>query len=254
MLPDPVVSGPIESYASSTFESLHALRRPSALAPQHAREEGAMSQEEHLITLPDLANLLAERAGKGRNLIALVGPPGAGKSACAEWLAEGINATGRNRAGVFPMDGFHFDDLVLEARGLLPRKGAPETFDVAGLRHMLDRLRNNEEDEIAVPVFDRTLEIARAGARMIPSDVGVLIVEGNYLLLDYPPWSTLAPLFDLTVSIRVTEEELRRRLTERWRSQGMDADRIQAKVETNDLPNGRTVLVHSIAADFVLEN
>jgi pantothenate kinase len=150
------------------------------------------------------------------------------------------------------MDGYHYDDGVLIARGLRPRKGAPETFDVAGFRHMLVRLKANADAEIAVPVFDRSLEIARAGARLIPRDIDVLIVEGNYVLLDQPPWSSLAPLFDVTVNIRVSEAVLRQRLHARWESHGVPADEIPAKVEANDLPNGVLVLARSLKSDFVL--
>lgn len=205
------------------------------------------------ITLPELARQLTKRATDGRILIALAGPPGSGKSTCAEQLSELLNGSAIQISAVFPMDGYHFDDMVLNARGLRERKGAPETFDVAGLRHMLERLRRNEEDEIAVPVFDRTLEIARAGARLISRDVKVLIVEGNYLLLNAQPWSALAQYFDLTVSIQVSEEELRRRLIARWQVAGIATSEIQARVELNDLPNGRTVVACSVPADFVLE-
>jgi hypothetical protein len=55
------------------------------------------------------------------------------------------------------------------------------------------------------------------------------------------------------VSIRVSEAELRRRLTERWQSHCIAPEEILAKVEANDLPNGRTILAHSIPGDFVLE-
>src|SRR5688572_33087414 len=106
---------------------------------------------------------------------------------------------------VLPIDGYHFDDRVLVQRGLRPRKGAPDTFDVAGFYHMLHRLKRNEESEIAVPVFDRDLEIARAGARLIPRSVRHLIIEGNYLLLDRPGWSSLRGLFDTTIMISVPE-------------------------------------------------
>lgn len=205
------------------------------------------------ITLPELAKHLTERASESRLLIAIAGAPGSGKSTSAEQLSALLNGSSIETAAVFPMDGYHFDDIVLNARGLRSRKGSPETFDVAGLRHMLERLRLNQEDEIAVPVFDRTLEISRAGARLISREVKVLIVEGNYLLLDSAPWSALGQFFDLTVSIRVSEEELRRRLMERWRGAGLSDGEIQAKVEENDLPNGRTVLAGSVAADFVLE-
>ncbi len=152
------------------------------------------------------------------------------------------------------MDGFHFDDLILEARNQRACKGSPETFDVGGLYHMLKRLRSNTEEEIAVPVFDRSLEISRAGARIIPSDAQLLIVEGNYLLLEYPPWSKLSPLFDVTVLIQVNEDKLRERLTERWHENGIVEDEVTAKVEANDLPNGHIVLNRSSPADFILKN
>jgi pantothenate kinase len=75
---------------------------------------------------------------------------------------------------------------------LRPRKGAPDTFDVGGLRHTLLRLKSGEEDHVAVPIFDRQLEIARAGARLIAKATRIIAVEGNYLLLRRAPWSDLS--------------------------------------------------------------
>lgn len=213
---------------------------------------------EREITLDGLAATVAERAGGcaagERLLVALAGPPGAGKSTCAEKLNDLLNATGTCRSSVFQMDGYHYDDDILVARGLRARKGSPETFDVAGLRHMLERLRRNAESEIAVPVFDRTLEISRAGARMISQGINVLIVEGNYVLLDQAPWLSLRALFDMTVNITVPEEVLRQRLYARWERLGIPAAEIQAKVEANDLPNGLLVLAKSFDSEFVLRN
>lgn len=199
-----------------------------------------------------LARMAAARPAGARLLIGLAGPPGAGKSTCAERLNDLLNASGAARSAVFGMDGYHYDDAILIPRGLRPRKGAPETFDVAGFRAMLGRLKANEEAEIAVPVFDRGLEIARAGARLIPRDITLLIVEGNYILLDRDPWRSLAPLFDVTVNIRVPETVLRRRLYARWEGHGIPAEEIPAKVEANDLPNGVLVLAESLKSDFVL--
>lgn len=202
--------------------------------------------------LDGLAAAIARRAEAGRSAVAVVGAPGSGKSTLAEGLASRINETAPGSAAVLPMDGYHFDDRVLIARGLRARKGAPETFDVGGLLHMLHRLKRNEEEEVAVPVFDRALEVARAGALLIPRSVRHLIVEGNYLLLDRPPWRSLRGLFDLTVAIVVGEDILRQRLTDRWQGYGLPPEEIARKVETNDLPNGRFVMSHSVPADFVL--
>lgn len=186
----------------------------------------------------------------GRRLIGIAGPPGSGKSTLSEALAAALNAEEAGMAAVIPMDGFHLDDQVLAERHLLARKGAPQTFDVAGFRHLLLRLRDDSEPEIAVPVFDRSLEISRAGARMIPASVRILLVEGNYLLLQDVPWRDLAPAFDLTVMVREPRERLEARLIARWQSFGFDEEKSRAKVTQNDLPNVDLVLGNSSAADF----
>ncbi|WDD91596.1 nucleoside/nucleotide kinase family protein [Burkholderia sp. FERM BP-3421] len=152
------------------------------------------------------------------------------------------------------MDGFHFDDRVLNARGQRARKGAPFTFDVDGLAALLARLRADDGKAIAVPVFDRTLEIARAGAEIVPASARLVFVEGNYLLLDDPDWAVLRPLFDATVMLAVPRPVLVERLAARWRGYGMDDAAIRAKLDDNDLPNVDLVQAHSVAADFVVEN
>ena len=199
-----------------------------------------------------LADLVAGADPSRRTVIAIAGAPGSGKSTLAEKLVERLNAGDEGSAALLPMDGYHYDDRVLIERGLKARKGAPETFDALGLVHMLDRLRRNDEDEVAVPVFDRDLEIARAGARIIPQGVRVLVVEGNYLLLNAAPWSALRPLFDLAVMIEAPEKTLRERLVARWRGYKLSAAAVKAKVDGNDLPNARTVADMSAPADYVL--
>ena len=189
----------------------------------------------------------------GRVLAALIGAPGSGKSHMAEALAAAVQALGRP-AAVLPMDGFHYDDAVLEARGLRPRKGAPETFDAEGLAHLLDRLRRNDAAEVAVTLFDRTLEISRAGARIIGREVEVVIVEGNWLLLRRPPWAALAARFDLTARLEVGAPVLRARLTERWVGLGLPEAEIRRKLDALDLPNGRLVAEESRETDYVVAN
>jgi pantothenate kinase len=202
---------------------------------------------------------LAEHAarlasGGGRVILALAGAPGSGKSTLAEDLAARLNAGGGQMAMVLPMDGYHYDDLHLVPAGLRPRKGAPQTFDVGGLVHTLSRLRARDEPEVAVPVFDRTIEIARAGARLIPAEVPVIVVEGNWLLLDQTPWQRLRPLFDLTVMVDVPETVLRARLRARWEGLGLSEAEVIAKLDENDLPNGRLVRDGSVAPDYRLAN
>jgi len=206
------------------------------------------------IILDELRDRLRERAVGGRIIVALAGPPGSGKSTLAASLVESLNAGDPGCAAVLPMDGFHYDDLYLTPAGLQSRKGAPETFDVGGLRHTLLRLKARDEEHVAVPIFDRQLEIARAGARLIPKATRIIVVEGNYLLLRREPWSDLFRLFDVTVLIETPGDVLRERLTARWRRYNLTPDQIAEKLDGNDLPNGRLVTSESADPDFRIAN
>ncbi len=197
-----------------------------------------------------LADEIERRAGdRSRFLVAIAGPPGSGKSTLAELLAEILSARGEPSV-VMPMDGFHMDNAVLAEKGLLARKGAPETFDVRGLVDIVQAVRSGAE--VLVPVFDRSREIAISAARSIAPRHRIVLIEGNYLLLDDGPWTGLEGLFDLSILIAPPEKVLADRLVARWRRFGLDAAEIRAKVEGNDLPNGRTVLAKSRPADLVI--
>ena len=202
-------------------------------------------------TAEDIAARIVERArGLRRIIVALAGPPGAGKSTLSEGLLAAFPA---GEAALVPMDGFHFDNAVLDALGLRNRKGAPETFDCAGLAATLRRIRSGEE-AVAVPVFDRETDLARAGAAIVPAAARYVVVEGNYLLLDRAPWSMLAPFFDLAIFIEVPMAELERRLLARWIDLGRSEEAARAWVEGNDLPNARLAIEGSRAADIIWGN
>lgn len=214
-----------------------------------------------LTTIDDKAREIASLATKRfadkqrhRLMIAISGAPGSGKSTIAERVVDVMIRESGISAALFPMDGYHYDDSVLDAMNRRAFKGAIDTFDVHGLRHMLERLKASEDDVVAIPVFDRSIEIARAGGRLIPQSVEVIVCEGNYLLAKQSPWDRLKPIFDFTVFVDVEEEDLRERLRARWRGLGLNDAEINRKVEENDLPNGFFIKANAAEADLRLKN
>jgi pantothenate kinase len=200
------------------------------------------------VEISSVAALLKRKASrKTRFMIGVAGPPASGKSTLAEQLRE---ALGEN-AVVVPMDGFHFDDAILNARGHRTRKGAPHTYDVAGFEVLLKRIKAREPD-IAIPVFDRSLELSRNAADIVSKEAKFILVEGNYLLLNLAPWKRLSPLFDFTLYIDVPEEELIRRLKQRWLEHGFDEAYAKNWIAGNDLPNIREIQTNSSKADLVV--
>lgn len=207
-----------------------------------------MSQKSSM-TIDGLCDAILSRAGSAsRLIIAVAGPPGAGKSTVADLVASRLMGRGES-AEVLPMDGFHMDNGILEERGLLPRKGAPQTFDLRGFIDVLKAVRAAEE-EVLVPVFDRSRELAIASARAISPSHRFIFVEGNYLLLGEGGWERLPPLFDFAIMLAPPVEELERRLLDRWAFYGLTGEALDAKMNGNDMPNVRLVLEKSSGEDL----
>lgn len=172
-----------------------------------------------------------------RTMLGLAGPPGAGKSTLAAQLCTALGPS----AARVPMDGFHLANAVLRQLGLSTRKGSPPSFDVGGFRALLLRLRANTESVVYAPEFLREIDEAVAGALPVPRDVPLIIVEGNYLLLDDGPWADIVPLFDEVWYLSPDETLRRDRLLRRHRSYGRSTEAAQAWLAGNDEPNARII-------------
>ncbi|KAF0650430.1 MULTISPECIES: nucleoside/nucleotide kinase family protein [Streptomyces] len=184
-----------------------------------------------------------------RRLLGLAGPPGAGKSTLAARLVEGLDGL----AVLVPMDGFHLAGAELDRLGRAERKGAPDTFDAAGYRVLLARLRAAEPGvTVYAPAFDRALEEPVAGSVPVPPDVPLVVTEGNYLLHYDPAWAPVRPLLDEVWYVD-TDDALRvRRLVARHVRYGRDRAAAERWVRESDEANARLVAPGRARADLVV--
>ena len=145
------------------------------------------------------------------------------------------------------MDGFHLDNAVLQGRGLLSRKGAPETFDAEGFVELIRRVKAG--GEVVYPTFDRTRDLSVAGAAVIDAGCDVAVVEGNYFLFDEAPWRSLAGLWDISIWYDTPESVLLERCVQRWLDHDHRPEDARARAAGNDMVNARRIIGARLPAD-----
>lgn len=224
-------------------------------------EVAASYSEESIqgIFVPLLRKLTAMQKEKnGRLLVMLAAPPAAGKSTLLSFLQHLSQAT----EGVTPitaigMDGFHRYQSYLLAHTLIRDgkeipmvdvKGTPETFDLDKLRGAIAQVAAGQV--CGWPDYDRLLHNPVEDARRVDGDL--VILEGNYLLLDMDGWRELRQFADFTIKIVAEEDDLRQRLVDRKAASGASYEEAVSFVEFSDLYNARLCLARSMDADMTL--
>lgn len=208
-----------------------------------------------MTSLTDHVNAVAEhihtlRETKPRLIVAIAGAPGSGKSTLAREVARRLTQQ-KCDCVVVPMDGFHLDNVILEAHGSRARKGAPDTYDVQGFIRTVRGITDGVQ--VYAPAFDRTRDLSMAAAIDVPADIAVVIVEGNYLMFDADGWRDLAPLWDVTVRLDLPLPELRARLIQRWLSLNHSPAVATRRAEGNDIPNAQAVVALALPCDIILD-
>jgi len=194
--------------------------------------------------------LLEERPG--RLIVGLTGPPAAGKSTLATALAAALTNEAGALAVAVPMDGFHLANAELARLGFEGRKGAPETFDASGYVNLLRRLRAGEPSTVYAPTFNRAVNESIGRAIPVAPHVRVVVTEGNYLLLDTPPWDGVRPLLDLALYLDAPHTTRHSALVRRQLARGLSRSDAQAWAGGSDAANARLIESTRDRADRIL--
>lgn len=203
---------------------------------------------------------LEELPAGQRLVVAVAGVPGSGKSTLCGKVVDALNGKGLDGAlrpgfaRVVPMDGFHLPNAVLDERGLRARKGSPESFDAKAFKAMVIRLRDCSET-VVFPIYDRALHepvLRDVAEQRVDAECKVVIVEGNYVLLDEPDWKGIGWVWGLRVFMNVSLERARQDIIARHVRGGRSEEDAQKHYERNDLPNSRRVLERMMRVDYLV--
>ena len=202
-------------------------------------------------TLVDRARALV--SGGRRAVLGITGAPAAGKTTLAGQLVAAIaKSSPPGWVAHVPMDGFHLADVELVRLGLRDRKGAPDTFDALGYAALLRRLREDRDDMIYAPGFERVIEQPIAGAIPVVREARLIVSEGNYLLVDEPRWRQVRSLVDEVWYADLDQAERLRRLVERHIRFGKDEPTAIAWATGTDERNAEVIAATRAHADLLI--
>jgi pantothenate kinase len=227
-----------------------------------------------------------------RVIIAVAGPPGSGKSAFATALTAVVNIVAAQKpnpltpypareggsdiplcrgegvgapAALVGLDGWHYPNAYLDTHTLtragetfpLRRiKGAPETYDLSQIAAFLTAavapLEVANTAPLLYPVYSRTQHDPIPNDGVLEPWQRIIVLEGNYWLLDESPWRRFWPLFSLRIFLTAEPAHLLAGLRERHLRGQKDPAFVEKHMAAVDLPNIARVLDHAGPADVIV--
>jgi type I pantothenate kinase len=138
----------------------------------------AAAQELHAVT----SRFLGRKDGRVPYILGIGGSPAVGKSTTARVLRALLARwSDHPRVDLITTDGFLYPNVELERRGLMNRKGFPESFDTARLLNFLHDVKSGKE-RVEAPVYSHFHYDIMPGQTNIVDRPDILIVEGLNVL------------------------------------------------------------------------
>lgn len=216
------------------------------------------SEDIEKIFVPLIKKLKDIQNEKQRRIIVyMAAPPGVGKSTLSlflEYLAKNDNLAKIQSIG---MDGFHYPQDYIknntvrinnEEVPMSKVKGCPETFDLEKLKSKLHTLRDKDTKW---PIYDRQIHDVVEDKISVTEDI--VIIEGNWLLLNEDKWSSLNEYCDYSIFIKSDESMLKDRLIDRKIKGGLSEEEAKKFFENSDRKNIHRALSNRLSADLELE-
>ncbi len=157
----------------------------------------------------DTSNFLGERATTTPFVIGVAGSVAVGKSTVAR-LLQMLMARWEDtpRVELVTTDGFLYPNAELERRGILSRKGFPESYDRRALLRFVSKIKSGAEEATA-PVYSHLSYDILPDEKVVVRQPDVLIVEGLNVL--QPPTGgglAVSDLFDFTIYVDARTQDI----------------------------------------------
>lgn len=148
-------------------------------------------------------NFLGQHAKRVPFVIGIAGSVAVGKSTVARLIQALLSRwEGTPRVELITTDGFLYSNAELERRGILTRKGFPESYDRMALFKFVADVKSGKE-EVSAPVYSHLSYDIVEGQRVVIQSPDVLIVEGLNVL--QPPSAgqetALSDFFDFKIFV-----------------------------------------------------